>query len=144
MAMSAKPSSAAGGEGEMGHVAEINVTPLVDVMLVLLIIFMVSMPLMMNQLPITLPKPSMFQTDKPPHKLTVSFDLQNNYFIQENEDPKVAVAYSDLPGRLQGIAQSEPDLLVTVCADKDSVYDRVVDLMAIVGASGFYKVTLCP
>ena len=128
----------------MGHVAEINVTPLVDVMLVLLIIFMVSMPLMMNQLPITLPKPSMYQTDKPPHKLTVSFDLQNNYFMQENEEPRQPIAYTDLPARLQGIANNEPDLVVTVCADAEVIYDRVVDLMSIVGTAGFYKVTLCP
>ena len=85
---------------------EINVTPLVDVSLVLLIIFMVSMPLMMNQLPITLPKPSMFQTDKPPHKLTVSFDLENNYFIQENEDQKVAIAYTPICRRACGASPS--------------------------------------
>ena len=69
MGMSVKSSSSS-DEGEMGPVAEINVTPLVDVMLVLLIIFMVTAPLMMNQLPITLPKPSLFQSDKPPEKLS--------------------------------------------------------------------------
>src|SRR5579871_5328309 len=132
MGMSVK-SSSGGDEGEMGPVAEINVTPLVDVMLVLLIIFMVTAPLMMNQLPITLPKPSLFQSDKPPEKLSVSFDLQNNYFIQHNEDPKEAVSYQDLPARLQTIAQANPEELVTVCADPQSIYDRVVDLMAIVG-----------
>jgi biopolymer transport protein ExbD len=142
MGMSVKASG--GGDGEMGPVAEINVTPLVDVMLVLLIIFMVTAPIMLNQLPITLPKPSLFQSDKPPEKLSVSFDLQNNYFIQHNEDAKEAVAYADLPARLHAIAQDHPDKVVTVCADKDSVYDRVVDLMAIVGGSGFSKVTLCP
>jgi biopolymer transport protein ExbD len=143
MGMSVK-SSSGGDEGEMGPVAEINVTPLVDVMLVLLIIFMVTAPIMLNQLPITLPKPSMFQSDKPPEKLTVAFDLQNNYFIQQNDNPKEPVTYADLPARLHAIAQDHPDELVTVCADKDSVYDRVVDLMAIVGSSGFFKVTLCP
>ncbi len=143
MGMSVK-SSSGGDEGEMGPVAEINVTPLVDVMLVLLIIFMVTMPLMMNQLPITLPKPSLFQSDKPPEKLGVSFDLQNNYFLQHNDDPKEAVAYTDLPARLHDIALKYPDELVTVCADPQSIYDRVVDLMAIVGSSGFGKVTLCP
>jgi biopolymer transport protein ExbD len=143
MGMSAK-SSSGGDEGELGPVAEINVTPLVDVMLVLLIIFMVTAPLMMNQLPITLPKPSMFQSDKPPEKLSVSFDLQNNYFIQHNEDPKEAVPYQDLPARLQTLAQANPEELVTVCADPQSIYDRVVDLMAIVGSAGFSKVTLCP
>jgi biopolymer transport protein ExbD len=116
----------------------------VDVMLVLLIIFMVTMPLMMNQLPITLPKPSLFQSDKPPEKLAVSFDLQGNYFLQHNDEPKEAVSYADLPAHLRDIAQKTPDELVTVCADPQSVYDRVVDLMAIVGGSGFGKVTLCP
>ena len=143
MGMSVKASSG-GDEGEMGPVAEINVTPLVDVMLVLLIIFMVTMPLMMNQLPITLPKPSLALPDKPPEKLTVDFDLQNNYFIQHNELPKEAVSYADLPARLRDLADKNPDELVTVCADKESIYDRVVDLMAIVGSSGFSKVTLCP
>jgi biopolymer transport protein ExbD len=143
MAMSVK-SSSGGDEGEMGPVAEINVTPLVDVMLVLLIIFMVTMPIMMNQLPITLPKPSTFQSDKPPEQLSVSFDLQNVYYIQHNQDPKETVAYTDLPARLKALAADHPEDLVTVCADKDSIYDRVVDLMAIVGSSGFYKVTLCP
>src|ERR1700740_2513039 len=99
MAMSAKTSSG-GDEGEMGPVAEINVTPLVDVMLVLLIIFMVTAPLMMNQLPITLPKPSVFQTDKPPEKLAVSFDLQGVYYMQHNEEPKAVVAYEELPAQL--------------------------------------------
>lgn len=143
MGMSVK-ASGGGDDGEMGPVAEINVTPLVDVMLVLLIIFMVTAPLMMNQLPITLPKPSLFQSDKPPEKLTVDFDLQNNYFIQHNESAKEAVPYADLPARLHAIAEQTPDELVTVCADKNAVYDRVVDLMAIVGSSGFGKVTLCP
>ena len=137
-------ASAGGEEGQLSPVAEINVTPLVDVMLVLLIIFMVTMPLMMNQLPITLPKPSLVASDTHPEKLTVDFDLQNNYFIQRNEEPKEAVAYNDLPARLHDIARQFPDELVTVCADKDSIYDRVVDLMAIVGSSGFGKVTLCP
>jgi biopolymer transport protein ExbD len=105
---------------------------------------MVTMPLMMNQLPITLPKPSLSQPDKPPEKLGVSFDLQGNYFLQHNDDPKEGVAYTDLPARLRAIADKTPDELVTVCADPQSIYDRVVDLMAIVGSSGFGKVTLCP
>jgi biopolymer transport protein ExbD len=142
MAMSVQAS--AGGD-EMGPVAEINVTPLVDVMLVLLIIFMVTMPIMMNQLPITLPKPSLTPPiDNKHEQLTVSFDLQGSYYIQHNDDPKQAVAYGELPAQLSGLAQANPQELVTVCADKDAIYDRVVDLMAIVGGSGFDKVTLCP
>ena len=131
-------------DGEMSPVAEINVTPLVDVMLVLLIIFMVTAPLMMNQLPITLPKPSLIQTNKPPQKLAVSFDAQRNYFVQRNDEAKQGVPYAELPALLHRIAEEQPDELVTVCADPQSVYDHVVDLMAIVENSGFGKVTLCP
>ncbi len=144
MAMSVQSPARAGDDGELGPVAEINVTPLVDVMLVLLIIFMVSMPLMMSQLPITLPKPSLVQSDKPPEKLTVSFDDQGIYYMQMGDGPREPVAYTELPARLHAIAEQEPDKLVTVCAEKDAIYDRVVDLMSIVGTSGFYKVTLCP
>ena len=143
MAMSVKTSSS-GDEGEMPPVAEINVTPLVDVMLVLLIIFMVTMPLMMAQLPITLPKASLVQSEQPPEKLTVSFDKDNNYFIQVNDGQKEPVAYADLPARLRASAQASTTHAVTVCADPESVYDRVVDLMSIVGSSGFDKVSLCP
>jgi biopolymer transport protein ExbD len=142
MAMSAK--AAAIDDSAFGPVAEINVTPLVDVMLVLLIIFMVTMPIMMNQLPITLPKPSITSVPTEVQKLSVSFDLQGNYFIQQNDDARQAVAYAELPARLHQLAQANPAEVVTVCADKDSIYDRVVDLMAIVGGSGFGKVTLCP
>jgi biopolymer transport protein ExbD len=143
MAMSVKASSG-GDDGEMPPVAEINVTPLVDVMLVLLIIFMVTMPVMMAQLPITLPKASLVQTNEPPKKLVVEFDKDNNYFLQINEDPKQPIAYQELPARLRSMAAENPDELVTVCADPTSIYDRVVDLMALVGTAGFYKVALCP
>ncbi|MDB5970473.1 MAG: protein TolR [Hydrocarboniphaga sp.] len=131
-------------EGDLGPVAEINVTPLVDVMLVLLIIFMVTAPLMMSQLPIALPKPSLVPSDQPAQKITVDFDLQNQYYIQTNDDPKEAVVYTELPQRLRSIAAENPNELITVCADKDSVYDRVVDLMSVVGEAGFSKVSLCP
>jgi biopolymer transport protein ExbD len=143
MGFSAKTSSL-GGDGELGPVAEINVTPLVDVMLVLLIIFMVTAPVMMNQLPIALPRPSPSQSDKPPDKFVIDFDLQNQYFIQQNDEPKQPVDYAALPAQLREIAQQRPNLLITVCADKDAVYDRVVDLMSVVGDAGFEKVTLCP
>ncbi|MBL6749831.1 MAG: biopolymer transporter ExbD [Nevskia sp.] len=143
MAMSVKASSG-GDEGDMPPVAEINVTPLVDVMLVLLIIFMVTMPVMMAQLPITLPKASLVPSNEPPKKLYVEFDKLNNYFLQVNDGPKEPIAYVELPARLRSLAEANPDELVTVCADPDSVYDRVVDLMAMVGSAGFYKVSLCP
>jgi biopolymer transport protein TolR len=143
MGFSAKTATL-GDDGDLGPVAEINVTPLVDVMLVLLIIFMVTAPVMMNQLPIALPKPSTVQTEQRPERLAIDFDLQNQYFIQQNDDPKQPVAYAELPAQLRRLAQQHPDLLITVCADKDAVYDRIVDLMSVVGDAGFVKVSLCP
>jgi biopolymer transport protein ExbD len=145
MSMNVRPPSGGGGDDELSPVAEINVTPLVDVMLVLLIIFMVTAPIMMSQLPIMLPKVSLEQANKPPNKLTVSFDINNNYFVQLGDDaPKEQLAYTDLPARLKTIADQDPDRLVTVCADKDVIYDRVVDLMGIVSAFFKNKVSICP
>jgi len=143
MSMNVKTSSG-GGDGEMSPVAEINVTPLVDVMLVLLIIFMVTMPLMMSQLPVTLPRPNPTPQDKPPDKLTVGFDASYQYYLQINNDPRESIDYSALPARLNSIVKAEPDKLITVCADPSVMYDRVVDLMGLVGHSGFSKVSICP
>ena len=78
------PSSSSHGEGEddLGEaIASINVTPLVDVMLVLLIIFMVTAPLMLSQVPVTLPKAALQEMGKPRDPLIVSFDLNGNYYI---------------------------------------------------------------
>jgi biopolymer transport protein ExbD len=99
---------------------------------------------MMAQLPITLPKASMVPSDEPPKKLIVRFDKMNNYFIQINDQAEQPIAYTDLPPRLIALAKDSPEEVVTVCADPDSIYDRVVDLMALVGTAGFYKVALCP
>jgi biopolymer transport protein ExbD len=79
--MAKKHTAALGGDEEMGPVAEINITPMVDVMLVLLIIFMVTAPLMMSQLPITLPKASSAQSDKPRDPMVVSVNRDGHYFI---------------------------------------------------------------
>ena len=143
MSMNVK-TSAGGGDGEMSPVAEINVTPLVDVMLVLLIIFMVTMPLMMSQLPVTLPRPNPAPQDRPPDKLTVGFDSSYSYFLQVNNDARETIDYAALPARLNAIVTADPDKLITVCADPSALYDRVVDLMGVVGHSGFTKVSLCP
>jgi biopolymer transport protein ExbD len=129
-----------GGEDDganMPPVAEINVTPFVDVMLVLLVIFMVTAPLMMSQLPITLPRASLQEMGKPRDPLIVAMDISGHYFI--NSAP---VAAEELTGRLKAIAQTEGDNLVYVRADKGIQYGKVVDLLQVVGAAGFYRVSL--
>ena len=135
--MSMQLPSMSGEESELAPMSEINVTPLVDVMLVLLIIFMITAPLMMSQLPIQLPKASLQQMGKPPDPLIVSMDLQGDYFI--NSDPVVS---GQLESRLRGIAQHQPDNVVYVRADKSVSYGKVVALLQMVGSAGFYKVSL--
>ncbi|MBL6749832.1 MAG: biopolymer transporter ExbD [Nevskia sp.] len=136
------PSSASPGDDDMDPVADINVTPLVDVMLVLLIIFMVTAPLMMSQLPITLPKASLLEMGKPRDPLIVSFDLQNNYYIDTGGGHTDQVPYEQLPARLHAIALTMPDNLVYIRADKGTTFEKVRDLLKIAAGAGFYKVSL--
>lgn len=127
-----------GGEDEeLAPMAEINVTPLVDVMLVLLIIFMVTAPLMMSQLPIQLPKASLHQMGKPRDPLIVSMDDAGHYFINDEQ-----VSLEALPGQLHDVAEQQPNNIVYVRADKSVSYGKVVTLLQLVGNAGFYKVSL--
>jgi biopolymer transport protein ExbD len=137
MAMSA-PKAPSGDESS-GYqpMAEINVTPMVDVMLVLLIIFMVTAPLMMAQLPIELPKTSAQELGKPPEPLIVGMDVNGNYYIGSDK-----VSEADLPAKLQTLAQSNPDQIVYVRADKVIPYGQVIALLGTVGKAGFYKISL--
>jgi biopolymer transport protein TolR len=119
------------------QMAEINVTPLVDVMLVLLIIFMITAPLMMAQLPIELPKTSAADLGKPKQPLIVSLDTSGQYYI--NGKPTASV---DLPTQLKALASQDPDQTVYVRADKAIPYGQVMALLGEVGQSGFYRISL--
>jgi len=138
MGMSA-PQGGPPGDESSGYrpMAEINVTPMVDVMLVLLIIFMVTAPLMMAQLPIELPKTSAQDLGKPPEPLVVGMDADGNYYVGSDK-----VSESDLPAKLQQLAQDNPDQIVYVRGDKDIPYGKVIALLGIVGKAGFYKISL--
>jgi biopolymer transport protein TolR len=117
--------------------AEINVTPLVDVMLVLLIIFMITAPLMMAQLPIELPKTNAAELGKPKQPLIVSLDTKGQYYIDGKP-----IASVDLPAQLKTLAGQDPDQIVYVRADKAIPYGQVMALLGEVGQSGFYKISL--
>jgi len=143
MSMSA-PSSSSNEDGEdLGEaIASINVTPLVDVMLVLLIIFMVTAPLMLSQVPVTLPKAALQEMGKPRDPLIVSFDLHGNYYIDTGGGKVEQMTLDQLPAHLHEIALAEPDNLVYIRADKGAVFDKVRDLLKIAAQAGFYKVSL--
>lgn len=118
--------------------SEINVTPMVDVMLVLLIIFMVTAPLLTAGVSIDLPKAnakSLGQQDNAP--LEISVDSKGNVFMGET-----AVKVDRLKGILSAIAQENPDRRVYVRADQRLAYGQVMEVMAAVNTSGFTKIAL--
>ncbi|MBX3477063.1 MAG: ExbD/TolR family protein [Brevundimonas sp.] len=143
---------ALGGAGGGGHVrgrrrarrrplSEINVTPLVDVMLVLLIIFMISAPLLTVGVPVELPKTEASAVETNNEPLSVSIDRDGRIFVGEGE-----VAYEQLLQRLGGEAAdgSAPatERPVFVRADGRAPYQAVARVMARLSAGGFTKLNL--
>ncbi|MBW1878981.1 MAG: ExbD/TolR family protein [Deltaproteobacteria bacterium] len=119
--------------GNRDTMSDINVTPLVDVMLVLLIIFMVTAPLLNAGVDIDLPK-----ADAPPlvmdqeHQLILSIDEDLTYSIDESTFPR-----EEIPQRLAAIANANPDQPVFLRADGDVPYKYVAELLAAAKNAGF-------
>ena len=132
-------------EGEAGAerytpLAEINVTPMVDVMLVLLIIFMVSAPLLTVGVPIDLPQTkanSLDQSDKEP--LTISINDKDQVFLQNTQ-----IDVDELVPKLKAIADARggPDERVYVRGDRKVVYGTMMRIMGRLSGAGFRRVAL--
>ena len=128
------------GRGKRGRrrpMAEINVTPFVDVMLVLLIVFMVTAPLLTVGVPVDLPKtkaPALGQ-DKEPLSITVAKD--GKIYLQ-----KEVVTADALVPKLQAISQNGYDQRIFVRGDKTVAYDRVMVVMGLLAAAGFTHIGL--
>ena len=116
---------------------EINVTPFVDVMLVLLIIFMVTAPLLTVGVPIELPeaKGQQLQSNKEP--VTISVDRPGKVFIQETE-----IKLDEIAPKLKAIAKNGYEEQIFIRGDKGIDYGTVMRVMARVKAGGFTKVSL--
>ena len=126
-----------GGRYKYTVMSEINVTPFVDVMLVLLIVFMVTAPLMSVGVPVDLPKTKaalITQSDEP---LVVSIDAENRIYIQDT-----LVPLEKLAPRLIAITGSNPNIRIFVRGDKSIEYGAVMMVMGRVNAAGFKKVSL--
>src|SRR6201991_822892 len=117
--------------------AEINVTPLVDVMLVLLIIFMVTAPLMTSGVSVDLPKTNAQQLNSDSEPLTVTIKADGSIFLQDQ-----AIDISDIVAKLQSIAQNNPHRRIFVRGDKDLAYGRIMEVMGTIPSGGFTKVAL--
>jgi biopolymer transport protein TolR len=117
--------------------AEINVTPMVDVMLVLLIIFMVTAPLMTSGVSVDLPKTNAQPINNDSQPLTVTIRANGDVYLQEQQVP-----LPDVVGKLKAIAQNNPDRRIFVRGDKDLPYGRIMELMGIITQGGFTHVAL--
>ena len=142
MAMNAAGSSGAGG-GRRGRrkpvMAEINVTPMVDVMLVLLIIFMVSAPLLTVGVPLDLPQTQAKSLDQDKTPLQLSVDVNGKVFINDTE-----VAMTDLVAKLKAItdARGGMDERIFMRADKKADYGTVARVMGQLSGAGFKRLAL--
>ena len=136
MAFSLPPSGEA-GEDRYQPLAEINVTPMVDVMLVLLVIFMVTAPLLTVGVPLDLPKTKASAITEPKPPVILSLNRAGEVFIgDERIDP------SELEGRLSGLAAEDPTRIVYVRGDKTISYAQLMDALGMVNRAGFAKVSL--
>ena len=125
------------GRGRYRPLAEINVTPLVDVMLVLLIIFMVTAPLMTSGVTVDLPKTSANPVNADAQPITLSIDAQGKVFLQ-NEP----VAIGDLVARLQAVTSGQTDRRIFVRGDQSISYGQIMQVMGTIVSGGFSKVAL--
>ena len=131
------PPSGEGGEDSYKPLAEINVTPMVDVMLVLLIIFMVTAPLLTVGVPLNLPKTSAAQLTQPKEPIVLSIDKEGATFI--SNEP---VAAADLKDRLAKLAAEDSARIVYVRGDRTISYAQLMDALGLVNGAGFTKVSL--
>ena len=117
--------------------SEINVTPMVDVMLVLLIIFMVAAPLLTVGVPVDLPKTAAATINDQDEPLVISIDKEGKRFLQDTEIP-----LESLVPRLNAITNNKPDTRVYVRGDRAIDYGRIMEVMGTVSSAGFTKVAL--
>jgi biopolymer transport protein ExbD len=114
---------------------EINMTPLVDVMLVLLIIFIITIPVMKHAVNIDLPRATNQVQDVKPETIRLSVDAQGDYWWNENK-----VAEAELVPMLQAEAAKEPQPELHIRGDKDVRYERVAQAMAAAQQAGVKKI----
>ena len=117
--------------------AEINVTPFVDVMLVLLIVFMVTAPLLTVGVPVDLPKTQAQNISDPDDPLIISVNSGGEVFVQES-----AVDLANLVPLLIAITDANPEARIYVRGDRAIQYGRIMEVMGSVNAAGFTRVAL--
>jgi biopolymer transport protein TolR len=136
MALSLPPSGET-GEDRYAPLAEINVTPMVDVMLVLLVIFMITAPLLTVGVPLDLPKSRATTLTAPKQPIIISLNRDGEVFIGDERIPA-----DDLESRLAALAAEDPSRIAYVRSDRTNTYAQLMDTLGLVNHAGFSKVSL--
>ncbi len=135
------PGSSAGGgrfrRRRYSPIADINVTPMVDVMLVLLVIFMITAPLLQVGVPVDLPKTSAQQVGGKDEPLIVSVNSKDEVFLGETK-----YELAELSAKLKAVYGEKPDQRVFIRGDKAINYGRMMEVMGVVIDSGFRQLGL--
>ncbi len=141
MGMSVGTGGARSGRGRRGRrnalMSEINVTPFVDVMLVLLIIFMVAAPLLTVGVPIDLPETQAKPMNSDTQPITVSVNETGQIYLQETEIP-----LDEVVAKLEAISRTGYDERIYVRGDKTADYGTVMKVMARISAAGYKNLGL--
>ncbi|MEE2970129.1 MAG: protein TolR [Pseudomonadota bacterium] len=123
--------------GAYQPMSEINVTPMVDVMLVLLVVFMITAPLLTVGVPVDLPKTKASRVVGQDEPLVISVNAKGKLFIQDTE-----IALGALAARLRAITSNKQETRIFVRGDKQIAYGQVMDVMGAVHWAGFRRVAL--
>ncbi|MDM7851956.1 protein TolR [Pseudochrobactrum sp. Wa41.01b-1] len=123
--------------GKKAPMSEINITPFVDVMLVLLIIFMVSAPLLTSGVPIDLPDTQAKALNADTQPITVSVNDKGQVYLQETE-----IDIAEVVPKLEAIAKTGYEERVFVRGDKNADYGTVMKVMSRISAAGFKNIGL--
>ena len=124
------------GGDEGGAIASINTTPLVDVMLVLLIIFLITIPVITKTVPVTLPKAVNIPTQTRPENITIAVDKEGNIFWN---DKRVANR-NELLGLVEGAAVRKPQPEIHIRGDREARYEDIGRVMYAIQRGGIVKV----
>ena len=125
------------GRSRYKPMAEINVTPLVDVMLVLLIVFMITAPMITSGVNVNLPQANAKPVNSDSKPITITVNAQDQIYLQNSQ-----VQLANLVSTLQQISQNNNDQRVFVRGDKDVSYGDMLQVMATITQGGFTKVAL--
>jgi biopolymer transport protein ExbD len=125
-----------GGSEEGGAIASINTTPLVDVMLVLLIIFLITIPVITKTVPVTLPKAVNIPTQTKPENITIAVDKDGNIYWNDRK----AANRNELLGLIEANAIKKPQPEIHIRGDREARYEDIGRVMYAIQRGGIVKV----